>query len=441
MDGDSDDEYDKVSVPEDSSDIESETLGSTAHKTSSRSASTPAAFQTKPYCREKRLKCPYEGCDKAFNRPTRLEEHIRSHTNERPFKCPHIPCDKDYLRESHLKHHIKSAHSEVRDYKCSYEGCDKAFATGQRLRVHEATHEAPHKYRCAEYPPCNQVFRKKETLQRHINSVHEKTASFECTKLDTRTGEACKKSFDTAAKLAAHERTSHDPTRYCCEICAAYNDDLLVDPDQTASFFPGAKQAYFTTYAELQEHVALQHPPQCPICQSVFNTKKELTRHLEINHGVLDSNKKDAEQHKCTYPGCNKVYTRAGNLNVHVRSVHENRRFTCGKTEVTFDDAPPAPVTGCGRHFAHKAGLVDHIRSVHLGMDSAQTSKRKAKAEAEGPKQKRARKDKGVRKVPAISSTTIEHERFPFLDEEVDMASDDDESSVGELDGTMNMYG
>jgi general transcription factor IIIA len=441
MDADSDDDYDKVSVPEDFSDNDTESLGSAPRKTSSRSASTPSATQAKPYCREKRLNCPYDGCDKAFNRPTRLQEHIRSHTNERPFKCPYAPCDKDYLRESHLKHHIKSAHSEVRDYKCSYQGCDKAFATGQRLRVHEATHEAPNKYRCTGYAPCNQVFRKKETLQRHINSVHEQHVSFRCEEIDTRTGKVCKKSFGTTAKLAAHERNCHDPTRYSCETCVAHNDGIFANAT-VASILAIPKRAYFSTYAELQEHIAREHPPLCPLCPSIFHSKKELTQHLELDHDISDSKKKDREQHKCTHPGCDKIYTRIGNLNVHVRNVHEKRRFICGESEVTVDCAPPdAVITGCGRDFAHKSSLIDHIRSAHLGMDSSQKSKRKAKAEAEGPKKKKIRKDKGVRRVPAISGTTVEYDRFPFLDEDVDMGSDDDGSSIGELDGTMNMYG
>lgn len=438
MEVDSDEDFEKVSVTGDFSDAESEYL---VPATNDPLPATPATTQGTPFCREKRLRCPYEGCDKAFNRPTRLQEHIRSHTNERPFKCPHTPCDKDYLRESHLKHHIKSAHSDVRNYKCTYEGCDKAFATGQRLRVHEATHEGPNKYRCQGYPPCNQVFRKKETLQRHILSAHEGTQPFPCTKTDSRTGQPCTKAYDTAAKLAAHDRSNHDPNRFSCDECVTYNQELAangflgneVEPRET-------KQAYFATYAELQAHNASEHPPTCPHCSLPFITAKELTRHNELIHDIPDPNAKPSKQVTCPHPGCQKVFTRVGNLNVHIRTTHQNRRdFICGQTEIALGDIPAGTtITGCGRDFTSKAVLIDHVREVHLGLDSLQKqkSKRKRQSEGETPKIKKPRKDKGVRRVPAISGTTSQQERFPFDDEDVVSRADD-----GELDGSITMYG
>ena len=457
MEVDSDDDFEKVSVPEDFSDAESDFLETAAHKASTRSTSTPATTQSTPFCREKRLKCPYDGCDKAFNRPTRLQEHIRSHTNERPFKCPHMPCKKDYLRESHLKHHIKSAHSDVRDYKCSFEGCSKAFATGQRLRVHEATHVAPNKYRCTDYPPCNQVFRKRDTLQKHIATDHKGQQSpklFECSKVSARTGLPCTSAFDTASKLAAHDRTCHDPTRYSCDVCVALNTTAGFDEQAEEGDHSSAVKAHFTTYTELQEHIATEHPPQCHLCYAVMSTQRELSRHLEVDHGVLGSHEKTASQVKCPHEGCEKVFTRVGNLNVHIRTFHEKRRdFICGQASITIVNAPPGTaVEGCGRAFAQKATLIDHVRTEHLGMDTVQKAKRKAKSEGEAPKTKKARKDKGIRKVPAISDAAPVQERFPFLDEDPDIYFNEDDQLASsaqslilpddaELDGNMVMYG
>jgi general transcription factor IIIA len=459
MELDSDDEYEKVSVPEDYSDAESESeqvfYVSAGPKTSTPSTSTPATTQGTPFCREKRLKCPYESCDKAFNRPTRLQEHIRSHTNERPFKCPHAPCEKDYLRESHLKHHIKSAHSEIRDYVCSFEGCGKAFATGQRLRVHEASHVSPNKYPCNR---CSQVFRKRETLQRHIATTHEghlPVKPFTCSKTDVRTGLPCKSAFDTASKLATHDRACHDPTRYSCDICVAHNtaagyDDPLRAGDQVE----GAKQACFTTYSELQQHIGLEHPPQCQLCYTIVGTQRELNRHLEVVHGVVNVQSKTSNQVTCPHDGCDKVFSRVGNLNVHIRTFHEKRRdFVCGQSEISIDGIEPgATVEGCGRDFAQKAALIDHVRTAHLGMDSLGKAKRKAKSEGDAPKTKKARKDKGVRRIPAISDANPIQERFPFLDEDPDSYINQDMQLVSsaqsptlpndaELDGNMVMYG
>lgn len=440
----SDDEYERVEMPSDS-ESEAERPQSSPRKSSVTTPSTPATNTNTPYCREKRLTCPYEGCDKAFNRPVRLEEHIRSHTNERPFKCHYPLCDKNYLRESHLKHHIKSAHTDVRDYTCSHEGCGKSFATGQRLRVHEATHDAPNKYICRDFPPCNQVFRKKDTLQRHILTVHESQEPFACTKVDSRTGQPCKKSFDTQYKLSQHERQMHDPTRFSCTECIVYNESLTSDPTindlERAS---KCKIAYFTTHAEFQAHNAQEHPPTCQQCSLSFNTAKELTRHNELIHEIINPNANVKSRVTCPYEDCGKTFSKKGNLNVHIRTTHENRRdFICGITDISLGEIAEGTVlAGCGRDFGSKTALVDHVRSVHLGLESKNQKKRRLRESTEGPNVKKARKDKDVRK-KSIAVDAAAVDRYPFMEGESEMpeAESEFEFDGQELDGNTTMVG
>lgn len=444
MDLDSDDDFEKVDIPSDMSDSESEPSFSSRRKTSTPTASTPATTASTPFCREKRLLCPYEGCDKAFNRPVRLEEHIRSHTNERPFKCHYPFCDKDYLRESHLKHHIKSAHTDIRDYTCTFPGCGKSFATGQRLKVHQATHDGPNKYICREYPPCNQVFRKKETLQRHIQTVHENQEAFQCSEIDSRTGKPCNKSFANASKLAAHERQAHDPSRFSCSECIAFNARLANNSGlNVRERFEYAKQAYFSSFTELQTHNAEEHPPTCNVCSLPFTTQRELTRHNELIHGIVNPNSSTSTRVSCPYPDCDKTFSRKGNLNVHIRTTHENRRdFICGQTEIALPNiSEGTTLTGCGRDFAHKNGLVDHVLSVHLGLPTKGEKKRQAEDDHVS-KPKKQRKDKGWRKLPAIADS-MNIDRYPFADSDINtppVFDNEDESDI-ELDGTTTMVG
>ena len=107
---------------------------------------TPASPR-KPPSELKTIPCPYEDCLKTFNRPARLKDHIRSHTNERPFVCSFEECRKTFRRDTHLKHHFKSAHTNERNYKCEWEGCEKRFLTATRLKRHYAVHEGREKYR------------------------------------------------------------------------------------------------------------------------------------------------------------------------------------------------------------------------------------------------------------------------------------------------------
>ncbi|KIW23088.1 uncharacterized protein PV07_11314 [Cladophialophora immunda] len=386
-------------------------------------ASTPPSG-TLPRCRQKTLKCPYENCDKAFDRRVRLEEHVRSHTNERPFQCPHPPCTKAFFRDSHLKHHVKSQHSNIRDYHCTWEGCASSFTTGTRLRRHLETHEAKERFRCRGYPGCDQTFRKQETLDRHILSVHHNIKPFPCKELDSVTGAPCKKAYDTAENLRCHVRAKHDTSRFSCSDCMAQNAAILADPEDEREVI----QASFATYGELQAHLAIVHPPTCQYCPTSFTTNKELTRHLEIQHGILPEKKsKDVVVFTCTVGGCGKKFTKKGNLNVHIKTVHENKRdFVCGKTEIALPeevaDQQDVVIHGCNRSFTSKASLEEHVRTAHLGLESKRMlreKKRKADRRSDDEhagdsgagggrlkKQRRPRSDKGVRRTSAMAGLT-----------------------------------
>jgi len=106
---------------------------------------------------KKRYKCTHNGCDKAYSKPSRLEEHERSHTGQvivflskvnftlnqslqRPFVC--IKCNKSYLRETHLHAHARSHLPESeRPLVCLEDSCGKRFWTSQHLRVHVNWHK------------------------------------------------------------------------------------------------------------------------------------------------------------------------------------------------------------------------------------------------------------------------------------------------------------
>jgi len=423
MDTDSDDDYECVS-DFDLSDQESDQDGKNVKNVADTPSSTPPAGSSTPRASEsKTLKCPYENCFKAFNRQARLKEHLRSHTNTRPFKCPHAPCTKDFLRDSHLKHHIKSAHSNIRDYTCSREGCGASFATGTRLRRHEQSHEGRERFRCRGYDGCSETFRKHETLQRHIRSVHEHMKPFPCPETDSVTGARCTKAFDTAEKLRSHQRAKHDPTRFSCSECMAHNAAVMAMA--TADHGPDPLElvpASFATYGELQGHVTEVHPPTCSFCSLSVSTNKELTRHLELQHGILPPGTSPmVNEFTCTHPGCGKMFSKKGNLNIHVKTVHDKRRdFVCGETQIPLPDeidtddpaaAGAVVVHGCGRDFTSKASLEEHVRTAHLGLESKRMKrekKRKAEKEGDGEmaKKRKPRKDKGIKRTSTMASLT-----------------------------------
>ncbi|KAK5074481.1 hypothetical protein LTR70_010195 [Exophiala xenobiotica] len=382
-------------------------------------STTPPRTQTPRPVQRKILACPYDECSKTFNRQSRLDEHIRSHTGERIFKCPHAFCPKDFLRDSHLKHHLTSAHSDVRKYQCAWEGCDKGFATGTRLRRHIQAHQGREKYRCRGYEGCDETFRKHETLRRHVLTVHEQQKPFPCEHVDPQSGDTCSSAFDTADKLKSHKRAKHDSTKFCCTICITSHaaGDALMTTDEGDD----TRLYTFSSYSELQAHIAHAHPPTCQHCAVPFTTNKELKRHLEIDHGVIDPMKRVAKQFPCTHPGCTHVFTKRGNLNVHIKTVHEKKRdFICGVTEITvpgeLEDGLEASANGCGRSFTSKAALVEHVRTAHFNLPNKRAQreeKKKAKRQAEDDgfappmsKKRKPRKDKGVKKSSTLNALT-----------------------------------
>ena len=400
---------------------------------------SPAGRKTKTL-----LRCPYDGCEKSYNRQARLTEHLRSHTNTRPFRCPHAGCSKDFLRDSHLKHHIKSAHTDIRDHVCPRPGCGKSFATGTRLKRHVAAHEGKEKNQCTGYAGCSQTFRKRDTLERHIKTVHEGKSAFPCTESDTKTGQPCKSGFGTAEKLRAHQRAKHDQTRFACTEClrkAQADDESDYEEDEDND------HAFFSTYADLQLHIATVHPPTCPHCPTILGTARELKRHLELVHEIKDPEEQQISvAFPCHYSNCNRSFSKKGNLNVHIKTVHEKRRdFVCGETELSMQDlldtltvGAMMEIEGCGRDFTSKSSLEEHVRTAHFGLGSKRVErekKRKADREAaalefgDEPEQKKKKSRKGQgKKNNALSTLTG-----------LRAEADHDDAEMGELTGFETM--
>ena len=360
-------------------------------------ADTAMTSVSKPR-RPKKYLCDFEGCDKAFDRPVRLETHKRSHTNERPFICQEDDCQKTFLRNEHLTRHIKDKHSDERNYICTYavtddngqeNPCGKTFNTGTRLRRHVAAHEEKEQTKC-NVIGCGKVFRKQETLQRHIKKDHLHEKAYICTHTimdDSGEPEDCGEAFATVGQLKGHVLRNHSSPRFFCEICPPLEPhdmphaDGMSDGGSVFPFVQGYFRPVFATHADLQMHIKAAHPPKCPECGQQCESNRALKAHQDIEHSSLP----ERQQHKCTWPGCERGFTKAGNLKVHIQNVHAKiKNFACG-----LFDLKDSPKTagwdgqGCGLAFGTKSNLEEHVRTQHLGMASKQRPSRLKKIKAE----------------------------------------------------------
>ncbi|KAF2420154.1 hypothetical protein EJ08DRAFT_738721 [Tothia fuscella] len=350
--------------------------------------------------------CTIADCGRTFNRPCRLTEHERSHTGERPYSCGQ--CDKTFLRDYHLARHKKTSHDGIKDHKCTYDGCDRAFATAQKLREHINSHEKKKGLTCTGYDGCSESFRKKSALHAHVAVAHLNQKPYPCTEADLFTGELCRRGYETESKLRAHILKAHQGERYVCSICssATHTDSGISMPtsmsvdnaseimDDASEYNPGtpASTVYpfpsyvFSTYNLLQSHIAKTHPPTCPHCHSPCASKRDLARHIELLHPdaagpvLSTTSAMPPPAYPCTVEGCGRVFTKSGNLKVHVQTVHENQKnFVCGRTNLSnsskmvYDDGREikwdAGKEGCGKGFGTKAMLENHVRTQHLGLE------------------------------------------------------------------------
>jgi general transcription factor IIIA len=177
--------------------------------------------------------------------------------------------------------------------------------------------------------------------------------------------------FDTAGHLRAHEGRVHIENRFTCAECSRETSDNTPNDLE-----PMSTQASFATYVQLQAHIRSRHPPKCLNCSITCSTSRELRRHLEIVHG--DVSLGERKVFPCMVSGCDRSFTKKGNLSVHVRTVHNGeKRFVCGESDLTSSKKVEGwNGKGCGKRYGSKLALEQHIRTGHLGLQNAKAERR-----------------------------------------------------------------
>lgn len=210
----------------------------------------------------------------------------------------------------------------------------------------------------------------------HVEKVHEGKKPHTCAFMSD-DGKMCGMGFDTAGQLRSHEGRVHHRKTFECAICST-------EPIEGTEA-PSILQSAFPTYRELQDHMLSQHPPTCDECGYTCASKAALRSHLEVRHGNVSIS--DRKVHPCPETGCGASFTKKGNLNIHVKTVHNHQRYTC--TKVTGNAT--VPVEGwdgsdaCGLSFLKKYDLIEHIRTSHLGQEPHVTGRNNKKKSRRRP--------------------------------------------------------
>ncbi|KAJ7039136.1 transcription factor iiia [Mycena alexandri] len=316
---------------------------------------------------KKRYKCTHKGCEKTYSKPSRLEEHERSHSGQRPFACE--TCGKSYLRETHLHAHARSHLPQSdRPFACPELNCEKRFWTAQHLRVHTEWHSGAKAFSCPE-TNCSEAFAKHHQLRAHRCTVHAApgTKPYQCEH------EGCIQSFTTNQHLRTHSKV-HNEKRYTCA-----NSTCLAVDGEPIKFYP--------TWTALQHHNRTAHPPTCShsSCNNrAFSSQKGLRAHQKLHEqqaveaeidAAIDADDGDAERPrkkrrggdvgrdwKCDVDGCTKEFKSKKALATHTNITHLGRR----------DHACPHET--CKQTFGYKHLLQRHLAKRHGASSSSELS-------------------------------------------------------------------
>uniref|UniRef100_A0A9L0J1Q2 Zinc finger protein n=1 Tax=Equus asinus TaxID=9793 RepID=A0A9L0J1Q2_EQUAS len=257
-------------------------------------------------------KRPYncEICNKSFTRLDQVGAHKIIHSEDKPYKCK--LCGKGFAHRNVYKNH-KKTHSEERPFHSSDE-CKALFQTPFSLQRHLLVHNSERTFKCHH---CDATFKRKDTLNVHVQVVHERHKKYRC--------ELCNKAFVTpsiSGTLRVHIRSHTGERPYQCPYCEkgfSRNDRLKMHIHTHTREKPykcSECSRAFSQKRGLDEHKRThtrEKPFQYDICDLAFSLKKMLIRH-KMTHNP------NCPLAECQF--CHKKFTRNDYLKVHMDNIH-----------------------------------------------------------------------------------------------------------------------
>lgn len=230
--------------------------------------------------------CPFENCTLTFSRPYRLRIHMQRHQGIKEFQCTH--CKRGYHRQQHLKRHIAEAHQNQSrlEQPLFCNHCERQFNTAWGLRRHQIK------------------------IEKEIRKTHFRP--YCC--------QTCSNKFYTTEDLERH-KLRHE--RFKCNIPSC----------------PLSSHQFHWSY--YHRHMADYHSEllECEHCGEKFVKKSQLRDHI----------REHMPKFTCTQPGCNRTFTFAKNMAMHIVVGHGERKHKCN-------------VVGCDWVFKYKICLDRHIK-------------------------------------------------------------------------------
>ncbi|XP_055704720.1 zinc finger protein 665 [Phlebotomus papatasi] len=255
--------------------------------------------------------CDWHNCIKGFRRENSFDRHYFTHTGIKKYTCDVEGCLKSYTIRDHLKRHTRITHETIlsEEILCSEPNCGMIFTNRSNMVRHvRRRHENPRIFKCSD---CSETFRRKDQLRKH-RMDHTGQFPHIC--------ETCGKGFVNLKTLRSH--------LVCHRLLKCSQCDKEVP-----------------NWTELVAHRKKEHRSvfKCSSCDRQFHSKSRLR-----SHEVIHKAREERPNFICDF--CGREYTRKSNLLAHIRSAHENQRYSC---------------TSCNAALSTKKKLQLHMTSKH----------------------------------------------------------------------------
>ncbi|KJP86623.1 hypothetical protein AK88_03727 [Plasmodium fragile] len=191
---------------------------------------------------------------------------------------------------------------------------------------------------------CSMIFANKKLMKRHLMSVHSESRPYKC--------HLCIKTYKRSDHLKKHILTHKDnkeKIKYTCSICqSSFDTPKELRAHKIRHYTcPYENCSYsYSTISKMKYHLNKHRCNlfySCPVCAKKFLIYKEFIQH-----------KRSCFKKKYVCLQCNKIYLHVNGYNKHVRKVHLNivQNYKC-------------TVNNCNKEFSSEFSLKEHIINFH----------------------------------------------------------------------------
>jgi len=269
-------------------------------------------------------------------------------------------CDTRFPSNDKLQRHIEGVHEKKASYVCQV--CNKGYNTKDSLRIHMKVHQEDRPYKCDK---CDAAFKSNCKLTRHKFGHEPKeddgTRPFIC--------KYCNKGLKTRKYLLQHEQAIHiNPKPIQCDECELRFTDNThlnihkqthIPRDQRIKAFKCDQcTSAFYTESGLKSHIGYVHTNREPIYHCMQCTASFTNEKYLTNH--VSRVHDHVEMVECE--NCKGLYKGKSNLRNHQLDCYGNHKYKCSECPKTF-----AIASGQKRHLEKCHDVGTHVCDFCIG--------------------------------------------------------------------------